>query len=67
MAPRPIKLTMVLSWIAAAFVAALTMGTFAYSEFRTNREADKVETFFTKRLDRIEQKIDKLLDRNKTP
>lgn len=47
-----------LSWIVATIVAALTMMGYIHSNFTTQRETEGVE----KRLERIETKLDKLID-----
>lgn len=47
-----------LSWIMATIAAALTMMGYIHSNFTTTRETEAVE----KRLERIESKIDRLID-----
>ena len=56
-----------LSWIIATMTAAMagvfTMMSYSYDTFTTVKESKATKEVFTKRLDRIEDKIDRILER----
>ena len=58
-----------LSWIVATLTAAIagvfTMMSYSHSTFTTNKETQFIEDTFKDRLDRIEDKIDRILEKGK--
>lgn len=58
-----------LSWIIATLTAAMAgvfaMMSYSHSTFTTTKETQIIEAGFENRLDRIENKIDKILERGK--
>lgn len=50
-----------IGWIIATATAAFTLVVFIYSNFTTKSEATLYQDDLSKRLDRIESKIDKLM------
>ena len=50
-------------WLSATVVAAAVLVSFMYTNFATKAEADIQRFSIEKRLDRLEQKIDQLVDR----
>ena len=50
-------------WAVATIVAAVTMTSFAYTNFETKDDSRRSEQTVEKRLDRIENKVDQLLSR----
>lgn len=59
----PISIEIVLAWLGATAVAASVLVSFAYSNFSTKAEATEHKESIEKRLDRMEVKIDSILDR----
>lgn len=53
-----------ISWILATATAAVTMVSYAYATFETKDEARKVESRVLHRLDRIEDLVLKIYDRD---
>ena len=58
-----------LSWIVATLTAAIagvfTMMSYSHNTFTTVKETTFIEESFTGRLDRIENKIDRILEKGK--
>ena len=50
-----------IGWIGATAAAALTMASYTHTTFETVSSADRREASIAARLDRIEEKLDRLL------
>lgn len=60
--PNPFSITQWLIWFAAAIGATFGAFNFLYGTFETKDNAQVHEGFVVKRLDRIENKVDILVD-----
>jgi cell division protein FtsL len=56
-----------IAWTTATLIAAVTMTSFVYANFQTAKDAEKIEARIEKRLDRIENKQDQILERIGNP
>lgn len=54
-----------IAWLASTVIAAAFLVSYAYSNFETKDQAKDKSSSFEKRLDRVEQKLDILIDRVK--
>jgi hypothetical protein len=54
-----------ISWLGATAVAAATLGSYAHTTFTTKQDSKDQRFEFERRLDRMENKIDLLLQREK--
>ena len=54
-----------IAWIGAALAAAFAMTTATFTAFETKAESRDKREAIEKRLDRIEQKVDLLVDRRR--
>lgn len=59
---NPFGMSQWIAWISASVVAAATLSAFAYTNFQTKENAKEFKDDIEKRLDRIENKLDKLLE-----
>lgn len=54
-----------IAWIAATVAAAMTMVSFAYSNFETTKRADDRERSIVRQLDQIDKKLNILLEKKR--
>jgi hypothetical protein len=59
---NPFPMGQWIAWLGATVAAAATIVAFAYSNFQTKDEARIYEGNSTQRLDRIETKVDRVLE-----
>lgn len=56
-----------IAWLGATLVAcatlSATLAAYAYTNFQTKDEAKHVEQFLVERLNRIEEKLDRVIER----
>ena len=52
-----------MAWIAATTTAGITMTSFAYSTFETKGHAESMLQILVDRLNRIENKLDRLIEK----
>lgn len=55
-----------IAWLGATVTAALTMAAYAFSTFETKADVKDIFQLIDKRLDRIEVKLDNILDGKNT-
>lgn len=58
-----LKFEALIAWLGATAVAASVLVSFAYSNFTTKNEATENKVSIEKRLDKMESKIDSILER----
>lgn len=58
-----LKIDILVAWLGATAVAASVLVSFAYSNFTTKVETTENKESIEKRLDKLESKIDSILDR----
>ena len=54
-----------IAWLSATVVAAATMVSAAYTQFETKDNAKDTKSELIQRLDRMEEKLDTILERQK--
>lgn len=54
-----------LIWCSSVLMAVATAVAFLFLTFQTSAQADKINSYFDSRLERMEQKIDQLIRLNK--
>ncbi len=54
-----------LSWLGAVMAAVAISMTFLFTTFQTNAEADKFQSTVQQQLNRLDNKLDKILEQTK--
>lgn len=57
-----IKQSQWISWLAATATATVILVSFVYQTFSTKSEANEIKNGLERRLDRIESKIDRIIE-----
>ena len=60
---NPFSISQWLAWMGATLIAVIGLTSFVYAEFQTKVESEKAEVRIEKRLERIENKQDQILER----
>ena len=58
-------LATVITWCGSIIVAVAVAVVFLFTTFQTNAAADKATTYFDSRLDKLDAKLDLLLEQKK--
>lgn len=60
---NPFSIGQWLAWMGATLMAVIGLTSFVYAEFQTKKESEKAEGRLEKRLERIENKQDYIIER----
>lgn len=60
---NPFSLSQWIAWMGATLIAVIGLTSFVYAEFQTKADSDKAENRLERRLERIENKQDQIIER----